>query len=486
MDSSLNNKDVQIHRPDEFKLEIDQLAAKVVDHLFTFCNGDLKINRNEVTENRVGDAATSFIEVVRSRFSQLENHITELHEQRAKLVAELKQKQEEAEQASAANHAKDIFLANMSHEIRTPLTAILGFANLMLEPHLNAADLGEFSQTITRNAEHLLSLIDEVLDFAKIEAGKIIVEKRQFSLPEMFRGIENLFRTNLRNKSLSLSVKISQEFEQPIIADLVRLQQVVINLVGNAVKFTDSGLVEVNVDLLKSGPQKMLQISVSDTGIGISREAQAKLFSPFMQADSSVTKKYGGSGLGLALSRRLAEALGGELRLLNSELGKGSTFVLTVPIEMATSDSSVQGVPALAETISRDDTRLAGLRILLAEDSADNQLLYRRFLERSAATVEIAGDGSEAISMATNQSFDLVLMDIQMPLVNGYEATQQLRRSGFTKPILALTAHALEREIQNMEAAGCSGRIVKPVQPDELIDCIIAAAQSVQMSRPQA
>jgi len=403
-------------------------------------------------------------------FSTISHDITD--RKRAEEV--VRQAKVEAEQANAA---KSAFLANMSHEIRTPMTAILGYTDLVSDPALGPSDRDNYLAVIRRNGEHLLELINDILDISKIEAGKFAMDVQPCSLPAVLADVASLMRARAEQRGVLLSVEYETAIPQAMHTDGARVRQTLVNLVGNAIKFTECGGVRVAASFLPAwrDGQPAVQIKVIDTGIGISEEKLAQLFQPFVQADASTSRKYGGTGLGLAISRHLAELLGGELAV-ESAVGKGSTFTLTLPTgnlegvrmlqdpaEAAHGEAAGSCVPAINDHI------LAGMHVLLAEDGPDNQRLIRMILSKAGAEVELAADGREAVSKASAGSFDVVLMDMQMPGMDGYEATRTLRSQGYAVPILALTAHAMTSDREKCLAAGCTGHLTKPIDRRELI-----------------
>jgi len=384
--------------------------------------------------------------------------------------------------AEAANRAKTEFLANMSHEIRTPMTSILGYAALLLEPGEQEHQRRDYVRTIQRNGEHLLTILNDILDISKIEAGKLTVERIDCSLAAIIADVESLMRVRADEKGLDLTVEFETPVPERLRTDPTRLRQILMNLVGNAVKFTDRGDVRIALgleapDLSRDGA---LRIAVHDTGPGLSREQTARLFQPFSQIDNSTTRRFGGTGLGLAISRRLAGALGGRLDV-ESEPGRGSVFTLTLatgPLEgvaliQSLSDAESGDAEAAADDRPEPD-RLSG-RILLAEDGPDNQRLVRHLLCSAGADVEVVGTGAAALERALasrrpgERAFDLILMDMQMPEMDGYDATNALRRAGWTGPILALTAHALAADRDRCLASGCDDHLTKPIQRDRLL-----------------
>jgi signal transduction histidine kinase/CheY-like chemotaxis protein/HPt (histidine-containing phosphotransfer) domain-containing protein len=387
------------------------------------------------------------------------------------------------ESAEAANVAKSQFLANMSHEIRTPLTAILGFAENLLDTAQSDHDRRGAVKTILRNGEHLLEIINGILDLSKIEAGRLEVERLPVSPVQLAADVVSIMRVRADAKGLPLQLKFDGPVPETVVSDPTRLRQILLNLVGNAIKFTTTGRVELSVSLVvEVAGQSRLQFRITDTGIGLTQEQCARLFQPFTQADGSTTRKFGGTGLGLAISRPLARMLGGDVSLA-SVPGLGSVFTVTIdpgPLDSVRMlDNPSEALAAEPEVAVADlsSVRLTA-HILLAEDSPDNQLLISNFLRKLGATVEVAADGRQAVDRALSAeakgaSFDLVLMDMQMPELDGYEATRQLREQGFTRPIVALTANAMGGDQQRCLDAGCSDYASKPIDRPRLVAQII-------------
>jgi PAS domain S-box-containing protein len=377
------------------------------------------------------------------------------------------------EDAEAANQSKSEFLANMSHEIRTPMSAILGFAEMLL--HKSAEECAELHcvQTIRRNALHLLELINEILDLSKIEAGEMTVEHIDCDMPALLSEIISLMRPRAVEKGLGFGVTFQGPVPRVIQSDPTRLRQILVNLLGNAKKFTESGMIDLRItEETGEGPNIVLRIDVVDSGIGMTPEQLERLFKPFSQADDSITRKFGGTGLGLTISRRLARLLNGDISV-TSEIGVGSTFTVRIDGGPSAGVERLNGLteatlPARVDQGDCVDIRLRG-RILLVEDGRDNQRLLRMQLGDAGAEVTSAVNGKIGVELATTQPFDLILMDMQMPVMDGYAATAELRRRGLTIPIVALTAHAMAEDRNRCMASGCSAYLSKPIDEQTLL-----------------
>jgi signal transduction histidine kinase/CheY-like chemotaxis protein len=372
--------------------------------------------------------------------------------------------------AEHATESKSQFLANMSHEIRTPMTAILGYTDLMVDPTQSPSDRFDCIQTIRRNAGHLLTVINDILDLSKIEAGKMALEHINTSPMQIIADVASLVRGRALEKGLSFDVEYLGPIPRTIQSDPTRLRQILLNLCGNAVKFTHTGGVRVVCGLVPDQP--CLRFDIVDTGIGLSPEQQDHLFAPFTQADTSTTRKFGGTGLGLAISRRLATMLGGDVTL-TSEPGRGSSFTVHVPtgplegVELI--DPAREAGPSPEAAPDTTPVSLAGVRVLLAEDGPDNQRLIAFVLRKAGALVDIAENGRVAVNRAQAAAFDVVLMDMQMPELDGYGATSLLRRKGYDRPIIALTAHAMSGDRDKCLNAGCTDYTTKPIDRAALL-----------------
>jgi two-component system, sensor histidine kinase and response regulator len=382
--------------------------------------------------------------------------------------------------SEVANRAKSEFLANMSHEIRTPMTSILGFAELLreeIDAAKNPEESSEFVDAIVRNARYLLGVISDVLDMSKIENGKFDLKKIKCSPVEIILNSVATMKPAAGDKGLTLSVEYLGDMPDSIYTDPVRLQQILLNLISNSVKFTDSGGIRLVAQYAQDDPAgPMLRLRVIDTGIGISQEQVEKMFEHFSQADSSPTRKYGGPGLGLAISKRLAEMLGGTISV-ESKPGEGSTFTVTIQTAPAIDETLPKVKHAVEHYVSPQKIieRLASAeRILLTEDSPDNQRIISLILSKAGFQVTIAENGQIAFDKAmealnNGSPYDLILMDMQMPVMDGYEATRQLRSHGYEYPIVALTAHATTDDRKKCMDAGCDYYITKPINRNELL-----------------
>lgn len=384
--------------------------------------------------------------------------------------------------AVAANRARGEFLANMSHEIRTPMTAILGFADLVESPETSEAQRTEFLATMRRNGNQLLDIINTVLDLSKIDAGKFDVRLENVDIADFADEIVRTFRSRAEEKGLAFRIPASGWPQARLRTDSVRLRQVLTNVIQNAIKFTSEGWVELRIEHVTLAGVRNLVVEVEDTGIGMTPEQLRTIFEPFVQADGSSSRRFDGTGLGLSISRRLAEVLGGSLTV-SSQAETGTTFRLVLPVGEALDEaadrtssesklSHLESAPAVLPA-----SPLGDLRVLLVDDGADNRRLLGLLLERAGARVSLAENGRRAIEEveAADPPFDVVLMDMQMPGMDGYEATRILRADGCELPIIAVTAHAMEGAREECLAAGCDEYLAKPVDGAHLVQAIRAA-----------
>jgi len=399
--------------------------------------------------------------------------------------------------AEAASHAKSEFLANMSHEIRTPLTAILGFADFLRED----GDVGhaptrrlQTIDTIRNAGTHLLTVINDILDISKIEANKMTVERVATPLTTILHEVAGLIRPRAAGKGVTLTASLASPVPDLILSDPTRLRQILMNLVGNAAKFTDAGSVSITARAVPRAQGQMLVIDVDDTGPGMTTEQAGHLFKAFSQADSTVTRKHGGTGLGLTICRRLAALMGGEVTLARTEPGKGSCFRVELPLEAAPGAAMVERLDAIVAEADKaaaiPAVALTG-RILLAEDGVDNQRLIAFHLRKAGATVEVADNGRIALEMidkseANSKPYDLLLTDMQMPEMDGYTLARTLRDRGSRLSIVALTAHAMAEDRQKCIDSGCDDYATKPIEKSKLLATCAAwmgKATSLQVGR---
>jgi CheY-like chemotaxis protein/nitrogen-specific signal transduction histidine kinase/HPt (histidine-containing phosphotransfer) domain-containing protein len=389
--------------------------------------------------------------------------------------------QKAKEAAEELAHSKSEFLANMSHEIRTPMNAIIGLSNLALNKEMSD-QVRDYLFKINSSSESLLGILNDILDFSKIEAGKLGIESRSFNLANMLDDLSDLFLAQALGKNLGFTIKMDAVVPKLLVGDSLRIQQILSNLLGNAIKFTPQGKVGIQVQLLEQeNSNAKLLFSVSDTGIGISAEDQARLFQPFSQADTSITRRFGGTGLGLAISHRLLQLMGSNI-VIDSEPGLGTTFSFELLLGVAAGEVSKKierrHVERKAGTLSADlrqrGEALSGRHILVAEDSVINQQVVKEFLKLSGVNVDIANNGKEALSRLEQKNYDAILMDIHMPEMGGVEATENIRRQAkyANLPIIALTAGVTQEERANCRDCGMNDFVAKPINPEELISVL--------------
>ena len=450
--------DTKVGCPSEADLDFIQAAVQVAG---------LAIERKQADEER------------RQYLMQVETSRDRIAEQSVELIQQSEELARARDEAEAAARAKSEFLANMSHELRTPLTAILGYADLLYDE----CDLSRVPQksletidVIRSNGRHLQELIDDILDLSKIEAGRMTLEKLQVSPIKLAQDVLRLMQLRARERNLTLRCEILYPLPDKIATDALRVRQVLVNLVGNAIKFTEVG--EVTVTIGYDRAVGSLRFSVTDTGIGMEPEQVDRLFAPFTQADTSMSRRFGGTGLGLSISRRLAHMLGGNIRV-ESQRGVGSTFTLEIAAEFYPDTVLLTDAPqptgerlVVPQTLAKPAANLSG-RILLAEDVIANQKLISFLLQKNGAEVEVVENGRLAVdqALAAQQAgtpFDLILMDIQMPVMDGYAATSTLREAGYCGRIVALTAHATGDDRQRCLDSGFDGFAVKPIQKEQL------------------
>ena len=414
----------------------------------------------------------------------------------SELEAERRSLAEASEEATLSSRAKSHFLANMSHEIRTPLTSILGYADLLLRTEVEESVRLKNLRTIRRNGQHLLDLINDVLDISKIEAGEMSVESVRCSPWQLVREVRSLLKTQARSRGLELAITTDGRIPETIQSDPVRLRQILLNLLSNAIKFTDTGSVRVTVQIIEptagAGDRARLAFAVADTGIGMSPEQQEGIFDPFRQATAATSRRYGGTGLGLTISRHLARLLGGDITV-SSTLGVGTTMTLTVdagaPDDIAMMDEPVssESLDAIREPVGKVWTTRLGGRILLAEDGMDNRRFLAAVLQQVGAEVTLAENGEEAVATALaardiGAPFDTVLMDMQMPVLDGYGAVRHLREAGYDGTIVALTAYAMAGDREKCLAAGCDDFVTKPIDVDRFLESLAKHVRKGEVS----
>lgn len=381
---------------------------------------------------------------------------------------ELRNAKDAAEQANAA---KSAFLANMSHEIRTPLGAIMGFVDLLKDDNITRQTMKDYLSVIDRNSGQLLRIVDDILDLSKIEAGKMLIENIEFSFLELLSDFSSLMGFRARDKGVNFDIKARTPLPENVISDPTRVKQILLNIVGNAIKFTETGGVVLDI----SFEEDILEFEIRDTGRGISKDQEQGLFQPFAQADVSITRKFGGTGLGLVLTKHLSEALGGDFVLKESVVGAGSIFVATIKVQIPSGTSMVSALGythSNAAEVSMEG-KLRGLKLLLVEDSLDNQALISILLAKTGAFVDIVSDGSLGVKAALQGNYDAILMDVQMPVMDGITATKALRIEGYSKPIIALTAHTMREERDRCINAGFSDFLSKPINREALLNLLM-------------
>jgi PAS domain S-box-containing protein len=452
---------IEKHIGDNYSAEIDVKGQRVLSKSFMIVP--------LMARNRKPLGFISFVSSKSQRnYSERDQTLAEEISSRLAVLIENSRLYDRAQDAS---RAKSDFLANVSHEIRTPLGAMLGFADI-LKDDVNLSEEQKHSvDTILRNGHQLLKIVNEILDISKIESEKIQIENIPFGVREVLEDVIHLLRAQAEEKNIELRLKMGTVRDQ-LISDPSRIRQILINMVGNAIKFTERGYVELRVDAIPNGPQGrfVLQFIVKDTGIGISKEQRAHLFQPFSQADSSMTRRFGGTGLGLFLSRKLARLLGGDITF-HSNPGKGSEFIVTVMAHAVSHVGTGDGHRTNSHAVSSGVAIARVGKILIVDDASDNRELFKRYLQKSGIAktdIETAENGEEALQKTTSTKYRLILMDIQMPKKDGFQTLQELRERGYQGPVVALTAHAMKGDREKCLEAGFDGYLQKPLKREAL------------------
>ena len=391
------------------------------------------------------------------------------------MTLSLRRQISQRQQAEHASRVKNLFLANMSHEIRTPLNSILGFSDLLRDPHLSEAEKKQYLDIIKRTGMNLATIINDILDVTRVEAEQIEIVKADISLSQLIKDLQLLLEIRCEDKGIQLSVENMGPVSEFIRTDPLRLRQILLNVIGNAIKFTDKGGVKVQYQAV----DQMLCFKIIDSGLGITSAQREQLFQPFSQGDSSIRKKFGGTGLGLLLSKKLAQLLGGDVSLLESVPGQGSSFLVKVayePVELTAEKKAeiekLKAAEALGDSNPSAHADLSGKKILVVEDTKENQWLLQFHLSKAGAKVDLASNGEEGATMALKEKYDLILMDMQMPVMDGYAATEYLRQKGYQGPIIALTGFAMIGDREKTLQSGCTDYMSKPMDKQKLLDIV--------------
>jgi len=441
-------------------------ALRPIQDLITssekLAKGDANARANIISNDELGTLASSF--------NQMADSLNRSQQEKDNVVDQLLNVNKSLEMAT---RAKSAFLANMSHEIRTPLTAIIGFGDYLQDPDITSGNRSKAVDSIVQNGLHLQHIINDILDLSKVEAEKLELEKIEVNLFELIQHVETLVSIQTRECGLSHAINYQFPLPEKIVTDPLRYKQILINICNNAIKFTEKGSVDINISYQEN--DNMLRVDVNDTGIGLEINQVDKIFEPFTQADSSTSRKYGGTGLGLPLSRKLATILGGNITV-KSVPQIGSCFTILInPGDLKSSDF-VDCIPvdlhdSFKESKIMDQFSLRG-KVLLAEDVIDNQRLISIYIQKTGAEVDIANNGEEAVKAALAQEYDLILMDMQMPVMDGIQAVKKLRSNNYDGTIVALTANAMKEDELQCREAGCDDFLPKPIDRHQFVDLL--------------
>lgn len=386
-----------------------------------------------------------------------------------------------------ANRSRTEFLTNISHEIRTPMTAILGYAEVLKDSQVSAEKLEDSVGIINKNAAHLLGLIDEILDISKIESGKFNFEKEEITLATILSEVYSLMNVKARGKGINLDFQNVGEIPKVIYSDKKRLKQILFNLIGNAIKFTEEGFVRLSISY--NSELEQLSFKIKDTGCGIPKDKVKSLFRPFEQADTSASRKHQGSGLGLVLSKELAKAMGGDVYIQETKMGEGTTFHVYLKAEVGQDREFIKNFSTHVHEPDKEVKKeaqhdLGGKNILVVDDAKENARLFKIYLDQTGAFVDMAYNGLEAIDKVNQHKFDIIFLDLQMPELDGYQTIGRLRQLGFKNPIVALTAHAMKEEQERTKACGFDFHVSKPVKGEYLIKVANDLTRGVQPPQP--
>jgi PAS domain S-box-containing protein len=404
--------------------------------------------------------------------------ITELEDHKRELI-------KARNAADAANEAKSSFLARMSHEIRTPMNAIIGYTDVLRQGEVDANEQIRYLTTIQSNGDHLLELINDILDLSKIEAGQMTIERRNVQFIELCNQTIATLKGKADKKNLNLSFEIEGLVPDVIETDETRLRQILINTIGNAIKFTAEGGVKLIARMIKQGERPLMELDIADTGIGMPESSLKNIFQPFTQADISVTREFGGTGLGLAICKQLSESLGGGIRV-RSEAGKGTVFTVSidpgVPMRDANwiTQASLDDGPVSATEVPKTNRRINGGHVLVVDDTKSNRDLARLMLDKIGMTSDEAENGKEALERLASRTYDIVLMDVNMPVMDGLTATRYIREAGLKTPIVAVTAMAMDSERAKCLNIGCDSFLIKPIRRESLLDVLVEFFEVVE------